>query len=661
MKEMEVTGESKNIVSDNISKLKEIFPEVVTEDKIDFEKLELILGENVDDSSEKYSFTWPGKTQAIKEAQKQSSGTLRPSREESKNWDSTQNLYIEGDNLEVLKLLQKSYYNKIKCIYIDPPYNTGKDFIYPDNYKDNLENYLIVSDQALNFNNDGGGGNRFDFKLSTNTESNGRYHSNWLSMMYPRLKLVRNLLTDDGIIFISIDDNEVKNLRNICNEIFGEENFIAQIIIEGTPKNDPHIISTAHEYCLVYLKNFNKAKNSNYGIKNPLYSKINDIFKKGNNNFKLIEKNLKDFYESNNLKNDNISNYKYADKNGVFRLGPIDDPQNSGPKDERVNPLTKTPCIIPKRGWSCNLETWNDWIDRNLIFFPKNNDKIPSKKTYIKSNRLDVMKAYIKIQTRKDTDALKKLFKMDMTPFPNPKPIDLIKMFIDNCNDQNMIICDFFSGSGSTAEAVMKLNESDNGNRKFILVQLPEQLNEKNSQTGKSKKITKAAIKFLNKINKKATICEIGKERIRRAGDKIVEESGNNDLDIGFKVFKLDSSNLEKWDPDYNDVQQSLTIDNIKSDRTNEDLVYEIMLKYGIDLTLPIEEINNIYSVGFGALVICLDNNITKEITDEIINLTKNASTSRVVFKDSGFKSDADKTNIKEILRTNNIEEFITI
>lgn len=506
-----------------------------------------------------------------------------------------------------------------------------------------------------------GGGNRFDFKLSTNTESNGRYHSNWLSMMYPRLKLVRNLLTDDGIIFISIDDNEVKNLRNICNEIFGEENFIAQIIIEGTPKNDPHIISTAHEYCLVYLKNFNKAKNSNYGIKNPLYSKINDIFKKGNNNFKLIEKNLKDFYESNNLKNDNISNYKYADKNGVFRLGPIDDPQNSGPKDERVNPLTKTPCIIPKRGWSCNLETWNDWIDRNLIFFPKNNDKIPSKKTYIKSNRLDVMKAYIKIQTRKDTDALKKLFKMDMTPFPNPKPIDLIKMFIDNCNDQNMIICDFFSGSGSTAEAVMKLNESDNGNRKFILVQLPEQLNEKNSQTGKSKKITKAAIKFLNKINKKATICEIGKERIRRAGDKIVEESGNNDLDIGFKVFKLDSSNLEKWDPDYNDVQQSLTIDNIKSDRTNEDLVYEIMLKYGIDLTLPIEEINNIYSVGFGALVICLDNNITKEITDEIINLTKNASTSRVVFKDSGFKSDADKTNIKEILRTNNIEEFITI
>ena len=358
--------------------------------------------------------------------------------------------------------------------------------------------------------------------------------------------------------------------------------------------------------------------------------------------------------------NDNISNYKFADKNGVFRLGPIDDPQNSGPKDERINPITNTPCITPNGGWRCNLGTWNEWIENNLIYFPENNEKIPSKKTYIQSDRLDVMKAYVKIQTRKDTDALKNLFGLKMTPFPNPKPIELLKMFIDNCNDKNMIVCDFFSGSASTAESVMKLNSEDGGNRKFILIQIPEEITEDN-KTGKSKKIAQESIRFLKENNKNLTICEIGKERIRRAGDKIVEECKNDDLDMGFKVFKLDSSNLEKWDPDYNNIQQSLIIDNIKEDRTNEDLVYEIMLKYGIDLTLPIEKYGNIYSIGFGALIICLDNNITKDITDEILKIAKTSSLTRVVFKDSSFASDAEKTNIKEILKVNNISEFITI
>lgn len=245
MNEIKLTGESKDIVSENISKLKELFPEVVTEDKIDFKKLELILGEDIDDSNEKYSFIWPGKTQAIKESQKQSSGTLRPVPDESRNWDTTQNLYIEGDNLEVLKLLQKSFYNKIKCIYIDPPYNTGRDFVYPDNYKDNLSNYLKITGQISDEDE--------IHKLSTNIESSGRYHSNWLNMMYPRLKLARNLLSDDGIIFISIDDNEFENLKKLCDEIFGESMHTATIHRRKNrkPHNAGKTMSLSHEFILV--------------------------------------------------------------------------------------------------------------------------------------------------------------------------------------------------------------------------------------------------------------------------------------------------------------------------------------------------------------------------------------------------------------------------
>ena len=481
-------------------------------------------------------------------------------------------------------------------------------------------------------------------------------------MMYPRLKLAKNLLSDDGIIFISIDDNEVDNLKKLCNEIFGEENFLSEIIVNGTPKNDPYIVSTAHEYCLVYTKNFNFAKEAGFGIKNPLYKKIEDIYHENENNLKNVEFELKKFYKDNNLTKNNISNYKFADKQGVFRLGPIDDPQNSGPKDERINPKTNTPCIIPNRGWSCSKETWDEWIKKSLIFFPKNNEKIPSKKTYINKNRLDVMKAYFKMQTRKDTDALKRLFGTDMPLFSNPKPKELIKIFVKNCNDSEMLVLDFFSGSGTTAEAVIDLNKEDGGNRKFILVQIPEEISVKTSQSNKLKKIAKTAIKFLKSIEKQLTLCEIGKERIRRAGDKILEESTNKDLDIGFKVFKLDSSNLWKWNPDYDNLEQTLLTnkENIKPDRTELDLIYEIMLKYGIDLTLPIEKINNIYSIGYGALLICLEDNITKEIAEEIIKI-KSDNITRVVFKDSGFKSDADKTNIKETLRINNIDEFITI
>ena len=603
MKEIKLTGESKDIVLDNINKLKEIFPDIVTEDKIDFEKLKQIFGDEIDYSYEKYSFTWPGKTQSIKESQKQSTGTLRPCKDESKNWNTTQNLYIEGDNLEVLKLLQKGYYNKIKMIYIDPPYNTGNEFIYHDNYEDNMNNYLELSNQIK----DGQ-------KLTTNTETAGRYHSNWLNMMYPRLKLARNLLKDEGVIFISIDDNEVDNLKKICDEIFGEDNFIATICQKsrGGISNDK-IISENHNYQLFYAKN-----------KSIIHE---NRFKYG------VKKTEKDFKRFN--KNDN-------DGKGFYSLNPV-----SGPGGARKgNPHYE---FLGIEGYfRFSKETMTKMYEEGKIV--KTNGNL-YQKTYLNDLKDNVKKISTWWDdvgtTSTGTKLIKNLFPEVPVPiFDHPKPIELIELMIEYCNfNEKDIILDFFSGSGTTANAILDYNSKENKNYRFIMVQIPEPTNPKMEAYKEGYK----------------NICEIAKERIRRVGDNIINEYGDNDLDVGFKVFKLDSSNLEKWEPNFNNIQQSLLIDQIKKDRTNEDLVYEIMLKYGIDLALPIDEQNNIYSIGFGALIVCLSDTITTEITNSILEISEKSTISRVVFKDSSFASDADKTNIKEILKTNHINEFITI
>ena len=607
-----LSGESNNIIQDNVIKLKEIFPEIVTEDKIDFDKLKLILGNNIDENPEKYNFTWPGKTQAIKESQKTSSGTLKPCKEESKNWDSTENLYIEGDNLEVLKLLQKSYNNKIKMIYIDPPYNTGKDFIYSDNYKDNLENYLKLSGQVVKE------GEReresIGIKLSTNTETDGRFHSNWLNMMHPRLKLARNLLTADGVIFISIDDNELFNLKKLCDEIFGEENFVTTLSWRRrkTQANLAKNFAPVHDYILVYAKNLNSIK-----LNKVPYSE------------EFIKKTFK-----------NPDN----DPRGPYQTGPLARPANSSNREYELE-LPNGRKISAK--WSCSQETFNKYVSENRLVIPRGGEGMPRIKIFLSELEGQIPNTWLDNIATNDEGSkeIENIFGSNAF-FSFPKPTNLIKYLLNIGSNENSIILDFFSGSATTAHATMQLNSEDNGNRKFIMVQLFE-------LTDKKSEAYKAGYK---------NICEIGKERIRRAGDKILEESDNKDLDIGFKVFKLDSSNLEKWDPDYDNLEQTLLTnkENIKSDRTELDLIYEIMLKYGIDLTLPIEKLNNIYSIGYGALLICLEDNITKEIAEEIIKL-KSDDISRIVFKESGFKSDADKTNIKETLRINNIDEFITI
>ena len=613
MNETRLSGESFDIVSDNISKLKELFPEVITEDKIDFEKLKLVLGEDIETESERYNFTWPGKTQAIKEAQKQSTGTLRPCKEESKNWDTTKNLYIEGDNLEVLKLLQKGYYNKIKVIYIDPPYNTGNDFIYNDSFNDNLQRYLEITNQISSDDEN-------YFKISTNSETNGRFHTNWLNMMYPRLKLARNLLTDDGIIFISIDDNEFENLKRICDEIFGEYNFIGSYIKQSKVGggSDSKFIVKEHEYCLVFAKNI---------------------------------VNANEMFVSHDLQY--LKRYKEIDDDGRFFWDTFARPglqKNS--KESLIYDIICPDGTKIRKRWIRSKERFEKELSEGKIRIiqKENGEWSVQFKQYLNSKgkkpRSMTMDFGGSIEGKKD---INDLFNNDKV-FPYPKSSKFISTLLKTIDSEDFIVLDFFSGSSTTAHSIFNINADDDGKRRFIMVQIPESIDEFSEAFNLGYK----------------NICEIGKERIRRAGDKIVQESGNKDLDIGFKVFKLDSSNLNKWDPDYDDLEQTLLVsqDNIKSDRTQEDLIYEIMLKYGIDLTLPIEEYdageNKIYSIGFGALLICLDNKITKDITDSIIELASE-DVSRVVFKDNGFASDADKTNIKETLRSHNIDEFITI
>lgn len=444
--------------------------------------------------------------------------------------------------------------------------------------------------------------------------------------MYPRLKLARNLLKDEGCILISIDDNENVDLKKLCDDIFGRDNFISQLIWKSKNggANDSKFVAVDHEYILVYAKNIDKFQVNSLPYTDELLKLYN-------------------------------SKDEYYEERGPYR--PMLLMQKGLSFSKSLTYPIEAPddtILRPDEGgaiWRWSESVLKKRIKEGHVEFVKKGDewKIYTKQ-YLKvdydGNRINrgklLRSVLLDYDGRRGIKDIQKLF--DEKIFTNPKPVELIKLFISVFSNDNDIILDFFSGSATTADALLNVNNDEKSKRKFILVQIPEAIpSDKNP------------LNFKN-------ICEIGKERINQAGDKIVEESGNNDLDIGFKVLKLDSSNLEKWDPDYNNLQESLKIDNIKPDRTNEDLIYEIMLKYGIDLTYPIEEHNNnIYSIGFGTLIICLQDNITKEITKDILKLTNNSSTSRLIFKDTGFKSDADKTNIKEILKTNHVDEFITI
>ncbi|USY50650.1 site-specific DNA-methyltransferase [Bacillus altitudinis] len=632
-----MNGESLDITAQNIARLKELFPEILTDgEKIDFDMLKTVLGEVVETEQERYQFTWHGKKKMIAGAQKPSKGTLRPVPEKSKNFDTTENLYIEGDNLEVLKLLQKSYNGKIKMIYIDPPYNTGKDFVYKDNFKDGVQNYLEQTGQV------DAEGNR----LSTNTESKGRFHTDWLNMIYARLKLARNLLTDDGVIFISIDDGENANLIKVCNEIFGENCFVSSAIWRSSDNsnNDAKQFSSDHNYTLIYSKK-------------PLWQ----------------PKKQFDSDKQQHFKNpDNDPNGPYFDGN------PLNSPNYRENLIYDVISPTGYSIKPPKNGWRWSKETLNKKIETGEIKFTNDGKKF-KRRTYLKDMKgLPPSSLWINLdKTGHNRQAKYELLQiMPENVFDTPKPTKLIKYIIGLVeSNEDAIILDFFGGSGTTADAIMQMNAEDGGRRKFILVQLPEDLDESSKKAANDKKvILENAIRLCDGLNVEHKLSEIARERINRAGEKVKAELKEkhqqvgwldentvdpDSLDIGFKVLKLDSSNIREWNVDFENLEDKLDLYETPfvEGRSEMDIVYEIMLKQGIELTYPIVtfDVNGqtIYDIAFGSLFICLSKKITPDIAKAIISRRDEhgTETSSVIFSDAGFSNDSDKLNCLEILK----------
>ena len=642
---------SLNISEDKKSKLKELFPEVFSEDKIDFDKLKLTLGEDIADSEERFGLQWAGKKDCFKVIQEPSVGTLKPCKEESVNWDNTENLFIEGDNLEVLKQLQKAYYGKVKMIYIDPPYNTGGEFIYPDRFQENLDTYLAYTGQV----NDEGK------KFSTNAETSGRFHSNWLNMIYPRLFLARNLLKNDGAIFISIDIHELDNLIKLGQDIFGEENYIGTVSVVNNFKgrSDDKYLATANEFLVV----FKKSNFETLGVPMPI-----EYIKE----YTLEDKIGK--YRLLGLRKRG-SNSKRSDRPNMFYPVYID-PDNLLVSLEK----TDTYCIevIPKLSdnsegcWRWGKETFSDRISElQAKLISGRNEYDIYHKDYLNRNG-DIRKVIPKtfwLGTEFSSDSGTRSYKETMNDvhFNNPKPIDLIKYCCHQSVNKNDIILDFFSGSCSTAHAVLDLNKEDGGNRKFIMVQLPEPCDEK-SEAFKAgyKTIADIGKERIRRVIKKIGI-EIQEEELKNQGKLELEESKpKNKQDLGFKVFKLDRSNFKTWDgnTENDGIQNQLekALFHIDTKSSEEDILTEILLKSGFQLTVKMEEITlaakKVFSIADGSLIVCLDKDITKELIQEIAKLEP----ARVVCLDSGFKErDELKTNAIQIMKSHGVDDFRTV
>ena len=635
-----------NLVDSNIERLAELFPncvtekpktdeqgkvirdmngEVVLERGIDFELLKQELSHSViDGSQERYRLDWVGKREAIVTANSPIAKTLRPCREESVDFDTTGNLFIEGDNLEALKLLQESYLGKVKMIYIDPPYNTGNDFIYNDDFAADTAEFFERSGQV------DGDGNR----LVANTESNGRFHSDWLSMMYSRLKLARNLLADDGVIFISIDDNEIHNLRKICEDVFGYTNFIAELIVNSnSSKNNAKKISVSHEYILCFVKDFTKEtkdwKIQKQQIK-AYESRAKQLLKMNLTEDEIHQELLQlvkypRFYD--------FDHFTYADKNGVYETDNSGGVDNGNFKTEILHPVTGKPCAKPNGGWRYKDETLKQMVKNNQIVFGKDESIIPRVKRYLHDYNEQVPKSNLYF----DSQATTKWLKSEQLPFDFPKSIDLIKHILSFNDEKNALTLDFFAGSSTTAHAVMQLNAEDGGNRKFIMVQIPE-------ATDSKSEAFKAGY---------PTIAEISKERIRRAGAKIRQDNTDKDLsnlDTGFRVLKIDTSNMNDIYYRPQDYSQDLLHqlqDNIKPDRTDEDLLFQFMLDTGVPLSLPIERTaigeHTIYRVGGNSLIASLDH-----IDASMINDIAALNPLKFITSERAIATDSDKTNIKE-------------
>lgn len=654
-------AKSADIVAENIAKLKELFPEAFAEDGIDFEVLKQLLGGAVNEKEEKYSFTWLGKRQARQIALNPSLGTLRPVPEESVDWENTKNLFIEGDNLEVLKLLQKSYSGKIKMIYIDPPYNTGNDFVYPDDYRDNIKNYLALTGQM----------DTEGKKLTSNSEKSGSYHGNWLSMIQPRFHLAKKLLRDDGIIIVSVDDVEFCNTRKLLDEEFGEENFIATLVFDKNRKNDAKYFSVGHEYMVIYFKNKQKFSDEKVIFRGEkegveeLRNKFYQLRKTYNDDWERVRQGLLEYYATIDADDPRqpLTRFKKVDEKGPYRDdGNINWPGGNGPMYEILHPKTKQPCKFPISGWRYPTpERFWEEVENGRIVFGPDETTVPRVRTNIFDNTDQVMVSVHYSYAQTSTNKFNELFDGQRV-FDNPKSItDIASLIAYLCADDDIIL-DFFAGSATTAHAVMIENSKKCTHRRFIMVQLPEVLDVMDAEQ-------KIAAIFCSTIEKPRNIAEIAKERIRRAAAKIKAEYPDYIGDLGFRVFKLDSSNIRPWNPDANDVAGSLLAyaDNLLPDRTEQDLLYEVLLKFGLDLTSPMQERafagHTIYSMGQGVLFACLSKAIApadiEPIGLGIADWRKEANPvgeSTVIFRDSAFAGDVAKANMTAILQQHGID-----
>ncbi|AOW59001.1 site-specific DNA-methyltransferase [Legionella pneumophila] len=631
-----------DITHENIEKIADLFPNCITETRengalaraIDFDQLrqELSSSPIVDGIQERYQLNWPGKHEALVLANTPTSKTLRPCREESVDFDTTKNLFIEGDNLEALKLLQEVYLNKIKMIYIDPPYNTGSDFIYNDKFRASKEYYDSKSQQIDSYGN----------RMILNTESKGKFHSDWLSMMYPRLKLARNLLSDDGVIFISIDDNEVDNLRKICDEIFGESNFVSQFIHKNNSnKNQAKLVSISTEYFLCYAKQMDFLRVKEWRLNKKGAKEIASLFEKLKRkglSLSEIETEIKEMYKR--PKFSHLSRWNKVDENGVFKDSDLS--RQGGPKDYTIiNPFTGKPCCIPERGWGKSREELIRLQSKNLIWYG-DEDTPPGLKDYINSDDTSVPDNFWYYDNSVDTRWIKTTF--GELVFENPKPLEMIKNIIEMVVESNTqsIILDFFAGSSTTAHAVMQLNAEDGGNRRFIMVQIPQLCNEKSEANKQGFK----------------TIADISKKRMYFAGKEIKDDDKMKAIgDVGFRILKIDASNMKEVYYTSSHVKQNnlnAQIENIQENRTAEDLLFQVLLDLGLDLSLSITQKKlhgkTIYFVDSGnknELITCFDMNITEALVKQLATYQPE----KIVFRDTGFETDSLKINVEQIFK----------
>jgi adenine-specific DNA-methyltransferase len=615
-------AQSADIVAENLSQLQSLFPEAFAEGKVQFDVLRQLMGGSVDEADEKYGLNWHGKRRARQIALTPSMGTLRPCPDESVDWAATQNLMIEGDNLEVLKLLQKSYAGKVKMIYIDPPYNTGKDFVYPDDFRDSIKNYLELSGQAEG-----------SARLSANTDASGRFHTEWLNMMYPRLRLARSLLMSDGFLFISIDDGEVANLRRICDEVFGEECFIAQLIWKSRVSEDTRSttgVSTDHEYILCYSRSTESS----------------------------LRGSDKDVAKFDNPDNDQRGPWRSADLTGLAT-------RDARPNlhYDLIDPKTKLNYGCPPKGWRYERATMAKKIEEGRILFPTDPSGRPRHKLFMNDMKSQYKNLSSVITAANTSDGTREVNEcLGNGVFSFPKPSKLLSLLVEQATSESDLVMDFFAGSGTMGHAVMSQNAIDGQNRRFILVQLPEPLDPNNRDQ-------KTASDFCDAIGKPRRISELTKERLRRSARKMKNDNTLFSADSGFRVFRLDRSNIKVWNPIPENLAQTLLDhhEHILEGRTEADIVYELLLKLGLDLCVPTESRTlagkTVGAVGGGVLMLCLAEKISAKevetVAAGIVSWHKElapAGDSTVVFRDSAFADDVAKTNMASILAQNGLE-----